>query len=241
MRARGARRRWRSDDDFRNNDGKPGVVYILKNHAFPHLLKIGQSTRSARARAEELNNEATTGSPGRFVVVFERKTVDCGRAERHVFRVLSKQRFQHNREFFEVDEETAKTAVTAACEHFNSVAAAKTSAPPDPAIPPRIVLCPSCKQKLRVPSRRGLATCPRCRTSFDFDPATPHSHVSVRMPSSPLERPRPTATPYQPPNRPTGSNGQSVLGEVGRALLTLFGTIFGTSLVIAALAALFDL
>lgn len=178
-------RRWRSNAEFRANDGKSGVVYILKNHAFPHLLKIGQSTRSAYARAEELNKQAGTGSPGYFVVVFQRRTADCGRAERRVFRALSKHRFQNNREFFEIDEATAKSAIEKACDYFDSIAeqerqliaeqrdVAPTPRAHEPAtdLPhsvSSVVTCIGCSQKLRVPSNRNVeATCPKCRAVFD--------------------------------------------------------------------------
>lgn len=102
---------------YTQNYGKPGVVYVLENDAFPHLLKIGQSTRSGAARAKELNQESGTGSPGYFRVLFEQRTIDCGRAEHHAHNALAASRFR--KEYFRVSLDVAKKAVIEACEHFN--------------------------------------------------------------------------------------------------------------------------
>lgn len=111
--------RWknRGRNNYDQNDGKPGVVYILANDAFPHLLKIGQSTRSAAARAQELNDSCGTESPGRFFVLHEVRTADCGRAEKRVHRQLKDYRFR--KEYFKIEVFPALSEVQAACAFFD--------------------------------------------------------------------------------------------------------------------------
>ncbi len=104
-------------NNYNRNDGRAGVVYILENDAFPHLLKIGQSTRSAAARAQELNDSCGTESPGRFSVLHEVRTVDCGRAEKRVHKQLKKYRFR--KEYFKIEVVPALSEVQAACAFFD--------------------------------------------------------------------------------------------------------------------------
>lgn len=99
------------------NDGKPGVVYILRNDALrDDVFKIGQSTRSGKARASELNAEGKTGMPKLYMCVFEVSTDDCGRAEKNVHRRLRNQRM--SKEFFRVELEEAKQIVREECARF---------------------------------------------------------------------------------------------------------------------------
>ena len=104
--------------NYNQNDGQPGVVYILANDAFPHLLKIGQSTRSAADRARELNDNCGTESPGRFSVLHEVLTADCGRAEKRAHKHLKKHRFG-KKEYFEIAVTPALEVVREACAFFD--------------------------------------------------------------------------------------------------------------------------
>lgn len=47
--------------------GVPGYVYVLQNPAFPHLLKIGFTTRTPEERAEELSRHSGVPTPYRVV------------------------------------------------------------------------------------------------------------------------------------------------------------------------------
>ena len=57
----------------------PGHVYVLQNPAFPHLLKIGFTTRTPEERAEELSRHS--GVPTPYRVVFSEFFEDCYAAE----------------------------------------------------------------------------------------------------------------------------------------------------------------
>jgi transposase-like protein len=112
-------RRRRSSGNYNQNDGVPGVVYILRNDAFKETwLKIGCSRHSGHVRARDMNREASTGLPAHHVCVFEVKTLDCGRAEKNVHSALSQYR-KGRQEFFEVDIETAKSAIVFCCSQID--------------------------------------------------------------------------------------------------------------------------
>jgi hypothetical protein len=96
---------------YDRNDGQEGVVYILVNEALKDgIFKIGQSTRSGRARASDLNAEGKTGMPKLYRCVYEVRTVDCGRAEKLVHARLHKGRMTRQ-EFFKVELEEAKRVI----------------------------------------------------------------------------------------------------------------------------------
>ena len=95
-------RGYRHRPDYDRNDGLSGVVYILHNEAMrPGIYKIGQSTRSGNARANDLNRTVGTETPKLFKCVFEVETVDCGRAEKAVHLRLQAHRMTRQ-EYFEV-------------------------------------------------------------------------------------------------------------------------------------------
>jgi hypothetical protein len=125
------------------NDGKAGVVYILQNEAFAeNIWKIGQSTRSGHARAQDLNRSAGTETPKHFRCVFEHKTLDCGRAEKMVFEALRRHRFGVTRqEYFRVDFEMATRTIRECC------AAVDATVRP----PPTAVVDVARNSKLNVP------------------------------------------------------------------------------------------
>lgn len=111
-----------SRPNYDQNDGKAGVVYILRNEAFKeNWLKIGQSTRSGQKRAEEINREAGTGLPKHHFCVFEHQTTDCGKAEKAIHKRLASYR-KGKQEYFEVDITLAKEVIVQECARFNIAA-----------------------------------------------------------------------------------------------------------------------
>ena len=117
FRGRHAKRRY--GGNFDQNDGKPGVVYILRNEAFKEdWLKIGQTTKSGSLRAAQLNEDASTGIPKHHVCIFECHTVDCGRAEKEVHARLSAFR-TGRQEFFTVAHELAKATISEVCQEID--------------------------------------------------------------------------------------------------------------------------
>lgn len=116
------------DDSFNQNDGRPGVVYILDNPALAKdIYKIGQTRHSGDRRAKSLNDNASTGTPGEFFCIFEKHTIDCGLAEKIVFKILNKsnvkRRGKYGQEYFELDEaglESAKAIINNVCNLINA-------------------------------------------------------------------------------------------------------------------------
>lgn len=90
-----------------------GYVYILSNPAMPGLVKIGRTTRSAQARANELYQ---TGVPAPFKVECEVKTPDCDELEAIVHASFLDKRYANDREFFEVEIDDAKRVITDALQ-----------------------------------------------------------------------------------------------------------------------------
>lgn len=114
---------WKGGGDYDQNDGVPGVVYILDNPALAEgLYKIGCTRYSGYKRAEDLNKAATTGMPGTYRCVFQVKTADCGRAEKLVFRRLRKfRRGKWGQEFFQVEIGFAKYVVGDSCKRLDEL------------------------------------------------------------------------------------------------------------------------
>jgi hypothetical protein len=75
-----------------------GYVYVMLNPAFPHLVKVGRTTRSSSARAEEL---FSTGTPQKFIVAYDVFVDNCVEIELLVHEELKSFRYSENREFFE--------------------------------------------------------------------------------------------------------------------------------------------
>jgi hypothetical protein len=74
-----------------------GYIYILINQSMPGLIKVGVTTRDARARARELSN---TAIPTPFQVAFEVFSEDCKNLEKKIHFELSDYRVSVKREFF---------------------------------------------------------------------------------------------------------------------------------------------
>lgn len=116
---------------YRNNFGLSGVVYILENEGLrAGWVKIGCSTRSGKVRAFELNEDAGTGTPGSFKCIYQYKTVDCGRAEQEVFKILAKfRRGKKGQEFFEVSLDLAKSTIESTCKIIDNATNLKSNPP----------------------------------------------------------------------------------------------------------------
>ena len=133
--------------NFDRNDGLSGVVYILHNEAMrAGVYKIGQSTRSGNARANDLNRTVGTETPKLFKCIFEVHTVDCGRAEKAVHLRLKAHRMT-NQEYFDVDLELAKLVIREEC------AKQLPPRPPEPvvALPPREPIPTTIPPRLTTP------------------------------------------------------------------------------------------
>ena len=85
-----------------NNEG---IVYVLKNPAFPNLVKIGITTRDqVSIRMAELY---TTGVPLPFKCVFAGKVDDPKKVESALHHAFTNTRGNPSREFFDIDESQA--------------------------------------------------------------------------------------------------------------------------------------
>ena len=82
-----------------------GIVYVLKNPAFPHLIKIGVTLRDeVQVRMAEL---FSTGVPLPFECVYAGKVKDAKKVERSLNQAFSPNRINPSREFFDIDESQA--------------------------------------------------------------------------------------------------------------------------------------
>jgi hypothetical protein len=87
--------------------GKEGneYVYILLNPSFPNLLKIGSTTKAPEDRAKVLSKG--TGVPQEFEVIWVYTCFKAEKIEREVHKKLRKYRINNQREFFQIDLQTA--------------------------------------------------------------------------------------------------------------------------------------
>lgn len=74
------------------------------NTAFPNLIKIGRTTKSSDERASELY---TTGTPGKFIVVYDVLVDNCEEIEKELHHYYADKRYSNNREFFQVSTKDA--------------------------------------------------------------------------------------------------------------------------------------
>ena len=89
-------------------------VYILVNSSMPGLCKIGQTTRSPEARAEEISN--STGVPNKFEVYWKQEVSDCVRAEKCIHDALDE--YREGKEFFRIDTAQASKMAEDICAEF---------------------------------------------------------------------------------------------------------------------------
>lgn len=133
------RHRGRSAGGFGQNIGAAGVVYVLENDGLRvGWFKIGCSTRSGHVRARELNFDANTGTPGSFRCVFEARTLDCGLAEKRVFKELAgHRRGKYGQEFFEVGMARAQEVILRICAEIDEATTPRPSPPSAAELPRR--------------------------------------------------------------------------------------------------------
>lgn len=82
-----------------------GIVYVLKNPAFPNLIKIGITTRNeVQIRMSELY---TTGVPLPFECAFAGKVENPKLIETALHHAFSNNRINPSREFFEIEDTQA--------------------------------------------------------------------------------------------------------------------------------------
>lgn len=89
-----------------------GFVYVLRNEAMPGLLKIGHSVKVPTERKGEL---FTTGVPEPFNIAYYCLVENVKQIEAAAHRTLSEFRYRKDREFFQVELNTAIQAITAWC------------------------------------------------------------------------------------------------------------------------------
>lgn len=85
-----------------------GFVYVLSNRAMPGLVKIGFTGDLPEDRAKDLY---TTGVPTGFKVEFRATTSRYKEVETLVHQFLQSYRYEHRREFFNIDVTDAIKAV----------------------------------------------------------------------------------------------------------------------------------
>jgi len=93
-----------------------GSIYALLNPSFPDKLKLGRTTRPARARALELSRH--TGLPDAFVVLYDELVIDSERAERDLHARFATQRIRKSKEFFRVSPKEAVLAIQEIARHY---------------------------------------------------------------------------------------------------------------------------
>jgi len=82
-----------------------GYVYVLSNPAHPGLLKIGYTTDPVESRAGNLS--ASTGVLENFQIEYWCLTLAAHEVERLAHTALASVRVKKNREFFQIDLDTA--------------------------------------------------------------------------------------------------------------------------------------
>lgn len=103
-----------------NSVGKnEGYIYILQSAAHQSdTFKVGRTTRTPEARANELSRE--TGSPSRFLVLKEWDVLDCVEAEELIHQKLAQYRVNPKREFFQAPYKVIFAVVEEVVSHINS-------------------------------------------------------------------------------------------------------------------------
>jgi antitoxin component YwqK of YwqJK toxin-antitoxin module len=88
----------------RRSTGEAGFVYVLINPSIPGLVKVGQTSRTPKERADELSAE--TGVPAKYVVAYDAAVLEPMAAEKWLHAQLAEYRENPDREFFRVDLKT---------------------------------------------------------------------------------------------------------------------------------------
>ena len=90
-----------------------GIVYVLVNRAMPDLVKIGKTEQTLELRMKGLD---TTGVPLPFECYFAAEVKDNNEVEKKLHKTFIDKRVRDSREFFRVDPEQVKAALSLAAE-----------------------------------------------------------------------------------------------------------------------------
>lgn len=90
-----------------------GIVYVLVNRAMPDLVKIGKTEQTLELRMKGLD---TTGVPLPFECYFAAEVKDHNEVEKKLHKTFIDKRVRDSREFFRVDPEQVKAALSLAAE-----------------------------------------------------------------------------------------------------------------------------
>jgi len=90
-----------------------GIVYVLINRAMPDVVKIGKTEQSLELRIKNLD---TTGVPLPFECYFAAEVKDHNEVEKKLHKTFTDKRVRDSREFFRVDPEQVKAALSLAAE-----------------------------------------------------------------------------------------------------------------------------
>lgn len=88
-----------------------GIVYILINEAMPGYTKIGKTTSSVEQRMKELDS---TGVPLPFECFYAARVANIDSVERKLHDAFLDRRIRPRREFFEIDPERVRSALSLA-------------------------------------------------------------------------------------------------------------------------------
>ena len=93
-----------------------GFIYCLGNECMPGVYKIGMSSRSPRARCDELSS--ATGVPAAFQLLFYGDVQDARLAEVEAHNFFASCRVSENREFFRADIQEIREYFQIASDSF---------------------------------------------------------------------------------------------------------------------------
>ena len=95
-----------------------GHVYVMINPSMDGIVKIGRTTKSADARAKDLQ---TTGVPKQFVILWSEFVRNSDMVEKNLHSMFSASRVKSNREFFKVEPRDAIKALMEVARPFKFV------------------------------------------------------------------------------------------------------------------------
>lgn len=100
----------RKIDIYSNREGEgDSWVYLLSNPSFPHLVKIGSTSKAPEERAKQVSRG--TGVPTKFEVEYAFKCFNAEALERELHKYLKYSRTGNDREFFQLNLDEAIKAI----------------------------------------------------------------------------------------------------------------------------------
>ena len=148
---------------------KLGWVYVARNPCFAEpVFKIGQTKVSPVERVEGLSS--STSVYRSFELVFFIHVSDRNRAEAHVHQALAASRVSPSKEFFRAPLMTVVRVLDEAASRWPILLGRTARAGLlEPALTPRVVPCPRCGGRIKVP--RLLVSvrvnCSHCSGGFE--------------------------------------------------------------------------